>query len=120
MEKFFSPSKWFVGFCGLFIIVWLALGYIRDQRIKEEAMLLVDKHFSYRYPIGDGSKKVLCEAQSENAKIIRRTTTDAQVQVSGKQIRTIDGVKTESAFKGSITLYKNENIWRVGQLQSIE
>lgn len=120
MERFFSPSKWFVGFCALFIIVWLALGYIRDQRIKEEAMLLIDKHFSFRYPVGDGTQKILCEAQSESAKIIKRTTTDALVEVTGKQTRTANGVKSEAPFKGSITLYKNENIWRVGQLQSLE
>ena len=30
MDKFFSPSKWFVGFCGLFVCIFFALKYVHE------------------------------------------------------------------------------------------
>jgi hypothetical protein len=34
MEKLFRPNKWFVGFCGLLIVVFVSLQYVSRMRLQ--------------------------------------------------------------------------------------
>lgn len=80
MEKFFRPSRWFVLFCAILIVMWGALQVVATMRLQETAKLVAVEIFSWHWPSGIEAKATI-----DDVKVLKRTETEAIVRVSGKE-----------------------------------
>jgi hypothetical protein len=82
MDNFFKATNpIFVGFCALLVVSVFAAGYIRDQRILEEAKVIGRQEAEWSWP----SQGISTNVDNIEAKILKRTENDAEVEVRGKQ-----------------------------------
>jgi hypothetical protein len=83
MDNFFRPTNpIFVGFCALLVVAIFAAGYIRDQRILEQAKVIGRQEAEWSWPSQGISTNIVDDIQ---ARILKRTENDAEVEVKGKQ-----------------------------------
>jgi len=123
MDKLFTPNRYFIGFCALLVAVVFAWTYIRDQMLLEEAKLKCEELGTWNWPAIGISSRI----GNVEAKILKRTDNDAEVEVQGKQVFDIQphGIDTqalagtESNYKATLTLYKNgeSRRWRLGKVE---
>lgn len=111
MEKIFSINKWFVFFCGFFVLVWLALQTVTNQRIVEIAKMQATLVFSWQWPdMGWGE-----EADITEAKVLKLTKTDAKVRIVGRQ-KEIGGTGVDD-LTATLTFYREGKNWILGRVE---
>jgi len=82
MDDFFRPTNpLFVGFCAVLVVAIFAAGYIRDQRILEQAKLIGLQEAQWSWP----SQGVTTNVDDIQARILKRSENDAVVEIKGKQ-----------------------------------
>jgi hypothetical protein len=119
MENFFRPGKWFVLFCGVFVLIYAALQYVSNSRLKTEAQIVGSHIFTWKWP----GSACLSQAEITDAQILRKTESDAVVQVKGKQSLLNDSAKgtANEECTAILTFYKrsihNQDYWELGQVQ---
>jgi hypothetical protein len=120
MEKLFTPNKWFVLFCALFIVVFATLRWVVDTRVQSTAKAVGEDIYSWVWR----DKNVCSTADMTEARILKRDENQAVVEVSGEQtLAPFDGsekseVKAcKSPCKVTLTFYKLQNDWRLGRVE---
>ena len=81
MEKLFTPGKWFVGFCAVFVCVFLAGRYVHDARLEEMSKVIAEDMFSYDFP----ELGIRSTCQIKEAHVLKTAENEAQVRVKGIQ-----------------------------------
>ena len=123
MEKIFHPNKWFVLFCGLLVLVWAGLQAVANMRIADEARLAGRRIFSWEWP----GRSWFSRAEITDAKVVRRTDTDAIVKIKGHQYLNVPQA-ADPADKGkeksevvdchaTLTFYRSSNRWMLGKVE---
>jgi hypothetical protein len=121
MENIFRPGKWFVLFCGMFIILWGVLQYVSNARLKEEATMIGAGIFTWSWPGGDFASK----GQITDASVVQKNANDAVVKIKGKQSfgpestiasnpEVVDVEATLYFYKTSID---NKDYWMLGKVE---
>ena len=130
MENLFRPGKWLVIFCAIFIGVWFVLQFVSQSRLKEEAKVIAQQVFSFRWP-GEGTS----QAQVTDVNVVQKSDKDAVVKIRGRQninYETMGGASDTTArnetvdFSATLTFYKMsgenpttkkvEDYWVLGQV----
>ncbi|MBS1993044.1 MAG: hypothetical protein JSS83_21155 [Cyanobacteria bacterium SZAS LIN-3] len=120
MDKLFTPNKYFVGFCAALVLIVFAWNYTRDQMLLEEAKEIGRQQAAWSWP----SMGITTTIEDIDAKILKRTDNDAEIEVQGKQkiqapadAQALAG--SESNYKAILTLYKhgNSRIWLLGKVE---
>lgn len=115
MDKFFSPSKWFVGFCGLFVCIFFALKYVHECHMQEIARVVATDMFSYSWPTS--GINIVCDINE--AKVLKADTNDAEVMVQGTQkIERSSGDTSTSSCRALLKLYRANDKWFVGAMEA--
>lgn len=123
VEKLFRPSRWFVYFCGLLVLVWLALQYVSNERLSAQAKEEGKNLFTWSWKVLGAAS----QADITEVKVLHRSEGDAVVQVKGRQGITISdpgatasatGDKSEMLDCGAtLTFYKSSNKWILGKVE---
>src|SRR5438105_4906009 len=85
MENIFRPGKWFVLFCGVLVVVVVALRYVANADLLSEAKRVGFNIFTWYWP-GDNWNS---RAEITDAKVLEKGDYDAVVRVQGKQFLTV-------------------------------
>ena len=109
MEKLFSFNKWFVFFCGFFVVVWLALQTVMNQRVIEIAKGDAENVFSWQWP----DRQWYERATIAEAKVLKLTKADAKVRIVGRQ-KDDNGDEDLSA---TLTFYREGKNWILGRVE---
>jgi hypothetical protein len=118
IEKLFRPSKYFVGFCALLVLVWFGYQAVASARISEEASAAAADIFDWSFPELNASS----HADITASKVLKKSETSAVVEVRGKQnLKTTSntGENTiETADCGAtLTFYKRNKMWILGKVE---
>jgi hypothetical protein len=137
MDKLFTPNRWFVLFCGVFIGVFALLQFVITVRLEAVAKNVGTHVFSWVWR----EKNLSSNANMTQAKVLHRSANDAVVEVSGEQwiaalakpqgnepdksssspgdrsapMKLNQGEKSEC--KAVLTFYKQQNQWRLGKVE---
>lgn len=120
VEKIFTPNRWFVLFCGLLILVWGALRIVADIRLCEKAKLVGEDIFTFTWP----ELSVQSKVESIKAQVLRRSSHDAVVTVTGWQ-KVFNPEKAEinsaqasqAELNAVLTFYRSEDHWELGKVE---
>ncbi len=116
VEELFTPSRWFVMFCGALVIVWLALQWVANMRLEEDARVVAKNVFDWQWP-GNGWDSA---AEITGVSVLQRTDTDAVVEVKGKQTLGVPqsgatGQKVETTDCAvKLSFYRTNKAWTLG------
>ena len=110
IDNLFQPGKWFVLFCGLFILVWGALQFVGNLRLSEEARFAASHVFTWDWTERGWSTK----CSITDVSILHRTSTDATVMVNGNQ--SLCGQKSDK-FSALLSFYRLSNKWVLGKVE---
>jgi hypothetical protein len=120
MEKLFTPSKWFVLFCALFIAVFVALQFVVTTRLETVAEKVGEDIFTWVW----FDKNLCSSADMNRAKVIKLNPNDAIVEISGEQTLCPFDEKLPSQWKTEknscravLTFYKLRNGWALGKVE---
>ena len=126
MDKIFTFNNWFIGFCALLVVAVLGSNYIRDQRIMEQAKLIGRQDAEWTW----AAQGISTTVDELDAKILKRTDNDAEVEVQGKQkivmltpgnpaLPLAGSSPALTDYKAILTLYKNGNskFWLLGKVE---
>jgi len=120
VEKMFRPSRWFVYFCGALVLVWLALQFVANARLTEDAKHEAKQLFEWSWP----QLGVSSQADITEAKVVSRSDADAVVEVKGRQDVKVQAAENEAAGKSEVidcaaklTFYKSNNNWILGKVE---
>lgn len=121
MEKFFTPNKWFVGFCALLIMVVATLKIVGDMRLAEDASVFGEDVFTWEWPERGLSSRVT----SMKGHVLKRDANEAVVEVSGHQIVANLGpdhkIEKETVIEpdvqATLTFYKRNGKWELGKVE---
>jgi hypothetical protein len=80
MESLFKPGKWLVLFCAAFLLVWMGLQYVANDRLKKEAEIIGKQIFTWTWP-----GEFTSSAQITDVSVVQKTDKDAVVMVKGQQ-----------------------------------
>lgn len=81
MDNVFRPGKWLVLFCGVFVLLWGALQFVSNSRLKQEAEVVGQHLFTWTNQ-GDRMESF---ASITDATILEKSDRDAVVQIKGQQ-----------------------------------
>lgn len=119
MEKIFTPNKWFVLFCAVFIGIFASLQWVITTHLSSVAKTYGEDIYSWVW-----LERNLCSsADMTDAKILKRSENDAVVQVSGEQtLCPFDDKKpsdkgVKSPCRATLTFYRLNNDWRLGKVE---
>lgn len=130
MDRIFTFSKWFVLFCALLIVARLALQYVADKRLSEEAQVIGGNIYTFDWDGGPeiaGKISVLrSESKVLEAKVLHRSASDAQVKITGNQmISTLDpeshgivGQPLEDKFSAVLTFFRENKQWVLSKVEA--
>ncbi|HEY9679460.1 MAG TPA: hypothetical protein V6C76_15740 [Drouetiella sp.] len=116
MEKLFTPNKWFVGFCGILIVVFLSLQYVSRARLLDLAQAWAAEIYTYDWP----GANLHSSAKMTKADLVKKTESDAVIKVSGKQSLDVTGAApkhSETECGAQLTFYKHNNEWVLGKVE---
>lgn len=116
MEKLFTPGKWFVAFCAIFVVVFVVRNYVRMSRIEAESKSYGETVFDWRYE--PGRLKSTCEML--DAKVLKSDDNSATVEVSGKQhLSDLDKAGPDKTVecKAVVYIYRQDNHWQLGSIE---
>ena len=118
MEKFFQPNKWFVMFCAILIAVFVLLQSVSNMRVLDGAKAVARDLFTWQWDDCDASVDIT------DASVLKKTETDAVVQVKGRQSLRFAppdnkmGSKERAAdVTATLTFYKSQNDWFLGKVE---
>jgi hypothetical protein len=123
VEKLFRPSRWFVYFCGLLVLVWLALQSVSHARLSAEAKEEGTRLFTWKWSqLGANSQAAITEV-----KVLHKGEADAIVQIKGRQTLTVGGAGNKAPDNGgnrevvdcgaTLSFYKSSNKWLLGKVE---
>ena len=116
IENLFRPNKWFVGFFALFVVIWLIGQFVGNVRVGDDAKFYGAHIFTWRWP----SMKWRSRADMTDARVIKKTGTEAIVEVRGKQEISGDGSRGNDVesddCSATLTFYKYSNRWELGRV----
>lgn len=118
-EKVFRPSKWFVLFCALLVIVWVTWKMVANMRLADDAKYYGQDIFTWDWP----DKNWRSQVEIKNAKVIKADGTQAVVEVKGRQRLTSAGpddnmTDTETVDCSAVlTFYRSSNRWVLGRVE---
>lgn len=114
---------YFVGFCAVFIVIFVTLKTVSNMRVEAEAEELAQTIFNWKWPGMNWESA----AKVTGVEIISRSDNDAVVKVSTKQEVTAypPGEALDLSNKRSqtvdstatLTLYKQNDKWIVGRVE---
>src|SRR5215475_14175430 len=81
MDKLFTPNKWFVLFCAMFIGVFLLLRFVSGEVLTDVAKRCGAEVFTWNWE----DRNLASRVDVKNVKILKSNATDAVVEVSGEQ-----------------------------------
>lgn len=120
MEKIFTPNRWFVGFCALFIAIFVSLQWVINTRLQTYAEKVGENVFTWIWP----DHNLMSATKITGTKILKRNETSAIVEVSGDQTISPFDPKTagkneseQSKVKAILTFYRIKNDWRLGTVE---
>jgi hypothetical protein len=123
MEKIFTPNKWFVLFCTVFIGIFVGLQYVIRERVETAAKQIGEQVFTWDWQ----DKNICSRARMSKAKIIKLTENDAVIQLSGEQeFSPLERAKPNPAkpetldhspCQATLTFYKQQNNWVLGRVE---
>lgn len=123
LEKLFLSSKWFVVFCALFIVVWLALQVVSNMRLENESQIIGNNLFSWTWPERSWESR----GDITKVSILQKTDNDAVVEVIGKQtlLKPPETARLDREAQQSetvdcsakLTLYRRNNKWVLGRVE---
>jgi len=120
MDKLFTPNRWLVLFCAVFIAIVATLQFVINSRLQATARNFGDDIFTWVWL----DKNICAKAYMTDAKILHRSENDAVVQVSGEQsLGAFDGSKPctlqtcTSPCKATLTFYRYGNNWELGKVE---
>lgn len=121
VNKIFSPGKWFVGFCALFLVVYGGLQFVANMRLQEVAKDYAYDVFTWNWSQG-GQQKWASKAEITDVSVVQKSANDAIVKVKGKQeisLTTGDGPGQSEVVDCGATLnfYKKNNQWELGRVE---
>jgi hypothetical protein len=119
MEKIFTPNKWFVLFCALLVLMWLALQLVATMRLEALATEEATHVFSWQW-LGVGRSR----AKIEKAHLVKRSEADAIVRVMARQV-VEEEVKSghfiakepEVTCSALLTFYRVDKDWLLGKVE---
>ncbi len=134
LDKFFSANKLFVAFCGVLIVVWIALQVVMHLRIIEIAKLDTAKIFTWSWPIKNGAAVSILSSStsSASAQVIKKNSSEVMVKVIAKQAienhhiadnrrselqGSADMVKRSLDCEATLTYYRSDNRWILGKVE---
>jgi hypothetical protein len=118
-------NKYFLIFCSLLIVVWLALQWVIDERIKEQADLCATELFTWSWPTLNADSSFV----GQSIKVLKRSDTEALVEVSGLQKLYKGSLKQGSndptarqqcdtyTVTTKLSFYKMNGRWLLGNIQ---
>ena len=118
IEKIFRPNKWFVGFCGMLVVVWFFLQMVANARLQDEAKFIAARIFNWNWR----GLNCISRAHIIDAKVIKKTDTHAIVEVKGTQQMECStpgnaAATTENSdCDVTLTFYKRSNNWVLGKV----
>lgn len=119
MESLFRPGKWFVLFCGLFILIWGIKQYLSDCVVKGYADEFANRVFNWRWQGSDWAS----QAKIVETRVLNHSDTDATVEVKGQQeLKENHSTQLATAdCRAILKLYKRSTgrgvIWELGEVQ---
>ena len=137
MEKLFTPGKWFVGFCAIFVCIFMVRNYVHDEKIKELSKIAAQDIFEWQWP----AKRIASSCDITDAQIVKADKNSATVTVKGVQKiapmadftadgqngseatatspsqTTNTGASTTSDCQALIKLYRQDNRWQLGSVE---
>lgn len=116
MEKLFRPNKWFVGFCGLLIVVFVSLQYVSRMRLQSLAEAWGNEVYTWDWP----ARNLHSRATMTKAEVIKKTESDAVVKVTGTQTLEESGAKpqrSDTECGAVLNFYKTNNDWVLGKVE---
>jgi hypothetical protein len=120
MEKLFSPNRLFVSFCALLVIVFLCLQYVSNIVLAETAKVDGEKILNWQWP----TVNLRGKATNIDTKILSKTSTEAVVEVDGKQSaeKLIAGGAAQEVVKPTdcklvLTYYHTDKHWILGRVE---
>ena len=121
MDKLFTPNKWLVLFCAVFVAIYATLNWVINSRLQATAKIYGDDIFSWVWM----DKNVCAKADMSEAKVLQRSDTAAVVEVTGEQVvGPFDGsrpfpMKASSSVvcKAKLTFYKLKDGWELGKVE---
>lgn len=121
VDKIFSPGKWFVIFCALFILVWLGLQYVANMRLQEVGKLYANEVYTWSWT-EDPNRKWASSAEITDVSVVEKKPNDAIVKVKGKQhisLTSGDGPGQSEVVDCGATLnfYRRNNQWELGRVE---
>jgi hypothetical protein len=118
MEKIFTFNKWFVLFCGLLVLMWLALQTVATMRLEELAAEEAKHVFSWQW-LGFGRSRGVIE----KAHLIKKSEADAIVRVTARQVVEAEAEPGHFQSKGPevtasalLTFYRVDKDWLLGKV----
>ncbi|MDR3614242.1 MAG: hypothetical protein P4L53_11820 [Candidatus Obscuribacterales bacterium] len=119
MEKIFTPSKWFVLFCAILVLIFGALQMVANMRLQETARFEGERLFSWQWA-GLGSST----GTIDHSEIIKKTDTDAIVRVKGIEKVALASANSNEAKAAEsvacsavLTFYRKDSEWMLGKVQ---
>jgi hypothetical protein len=124
MEKFFTPNKFFLFFCVLFVLEFLGLQWVSYMHITDQAKLDGGHVFNWTWP----SKNVRSIGQIYKTKILKRTNNDATIEIwAEKHMDQINNSPTAQPIQKKdtpidkcavqLTYYRMNNKWFLGRVE---
>jgi len=125
MEKFFTPNKFFLFFCILFVLEWLGLQLVSYMHITDQAKLDGEHVFNWSWP----SKNMRSVAEIYRTKILSRSNNDVTVKIwAKKHMDQLNSLATApqnlerqntltDKCAAQLTYYRMNNKWFLGRLE---
>ncbi len=131
MEKIFSFNKFFLFFCAVFILEWIALQVVGYMRLTSMAKVDGERILAWQWPY----KQIRSVVEIHDTKILKRDANDATVKVLAKQsIQPITGgpivtttpdtvllfppqTKTNTQCTATLTYYRTNSQWFLGKVE---
>jgi hypothetical protein len=130
MKKLFSFNKFFISFCVLFLLVWIALQIVNHMRIKEMAKLDGERVLAWTWP----EKNVRSAINIYDTKLLKKDHNEIIAKVlavqsiqtmnSGadlttdrtNQVNLNDNRRSASDCSVTLTYYRTNDQWFLGKV----
>ena len=115
MNKAFNPSVWFVCFCGLLVIVWVALQIVGNMRLTDLATQDAQQMFSWQWP----NRSCHAQAQIGQVTVEDKNNITATVKIVGNEslVFSQGGNPQTFPFTAKLKYYRVNNDWILGSVE---
>jgi len=119
MERIFRPTKWFVAFCALLVLIWGLYQLVAHLRVENDARQAAEEIFAWTWPDKSWDSK----AQIARTCVRTRKAAESTVLVEGSQLLTrqpYGGTMPETQrfdMKAILTFYRSGDSWVLGRVE---